>query len=673
VEPDYQGTKALILRRLRKAVRQLAAPATPAAKPVHTLQAELQAVGSTLPGWVSGRRSRPSTYFSTSAATRDVLRAHDEVRCTALRDTAERIRAHEFDLLGSGPFVPVDATRVTGEALEFVPIDWHLDPVARCRFSRELRQEEWTPAARPEGSDIKRPWELGRCQHFLPLVQAYHVTGQPEYARELAHQIADFIEANPLGRGVNWACTMDVAIRAANWTMTLDGLRECSLLPDDWWQSAYAALFDHGAFIETHLENTYEVTSNHFLSDIVGLMFVAAAFRDLPQGQRWLADCQRWLEREMQVQVLPDGADYESSIPYHRLVSELFLGATRLGQLGGVSFAEPYLLSLRNMVGFLADTLRPDGLMAQVGDADDGRLHILTDYGHSAQDARHLFGAAAAVFADRSLIALGGSAARWEAAWWGLHESGTINEERPAVRRLFADAGIAVCRDRNVYLLITNGRVGTAGFGNHKHNDQLGFELHVAGEPLFVDPGSFVYTSDPAARNLFRSTAMHNTVRIDEAEQNAFNPEWLFRMFAGDPPEHLAFVADDDHVEYRGRHRGYARLPEPVIHQRRVRWEATSRVLYVADSFDGQGTHRLSWHFHGAPGVVCEVEGTRVLLRTSSLVAVLEAPAGLKPVVTESWYSPSYGRRERCQAVDFTTTLAAPTPTLTFTVRQVTP
>ena len=35
----------------------------------------------------------------------------------------------------------------------------------------------------------------------------------------------------------------------------------------------------------------------------------------------------------MQVQVLADGADYESSVPYHRLVTELFLGARAAGGL----------------------------------------------------------------------------------------------------------------------------------------------------------------------------------------------------------------------------------------------------------------------------------------------------------------------------------------------------
>src|SRR5207248_362281 len=110
----------------------------------------------------------------------------------------------------------------------------------------------------------------------------------------------------------------------------------------------------------------------------------------------------------------------------------------------------------------------------------------------------------------------------------------------------------------------------TKGFGNHKHCDQLAFEYHLAGVPLLVDPGSHVYTSDPDTRNLFRSTRSHNTLMIDGEEQNEIRPEWLFRMFEHAAPEHVDWVERAEAVEYEGRHRGYARLSAPVVHQRRI-------------------------------------------------------------------------------------------------------
>ena len=153
------------------------------------------------------------------------------------------------------------------------------------------------------------------------------------------------------------------------------------------------------------------------------------------------------------------------------------------------------------------------------------------------------------------------------------------------------------------YLLVTNGIVGTAGFGNHKHNDLLGFEYHVDGAPVLVDPGSYVYTSDPDARNLFRSTACHNTLCVDGVEQNELRAEWLFRMFEQAAPEHIEVGEDDGGYRYRGRHHGYARAADPVVHERAFTLARQSAVLEIQDVLLGQGTHRLRWHFHFAPGV----------------------------------------------------------------------
>src|SRR6185295_15773817 len=126
------------------------------------------------------------------------------------------------------------------------------------------------------------------------------------------------------------------------------------------------------------------------------------------------------------------------------------------------------------------------------------------------------------VLGDRSAMPVGAEDALWESAWWGgdVDRAETAQQAPPPLSRLFPHAGLAVCRTEAACLLITNARVGTAGFGNHKHNDLLSFEFHAHGTPLIVDPGSYLYTSDPGARNLFRSTRYHSTVSVDGVEQN---------------------------------------------------------------------------------------------------------------------------------------------------------
>ena len=693
---------ASLLRRLTQASSVPPTEARQSLPP--SLADQLRAGGLSTADWLTEHRRLSRLYAALPDEQIAMLRRRFPDQAARTVSAADRILRHEFNLLGSGLFVPVDPARPPRDG--YTPIDWYLDPIRKLRFPERVPYRDWNLLAmRPGLADVKLPWELARSQHWPTLGQAYRLTADDRYASEIVNQHDDFVAANPVGFGVNWTCTMDVAIRAFNWALALELVQESSAVTGAALERTYTSLFEHATFIEANLENKYEVTSNHFLSNVVGLYALGLVFHDLPAGGGWVRRCREWLEQEMRVQVLADGADYESSIPYHRLVTELFLSGARLAEIEGVPLSAAYLHRLQQMVEFLLATTRPDGLQPQVGDADDGRLHIFTGYGTwNPQDARHLTAPAAIIMRRPEWLRGCDADGLWEAAWWGCDvddvsvdvppeagaEAGTwaIRPTPPRPNtpgrtapvqaapgqtlpiqagRLFADAGIAVARTAGAYLLATNGRVGTNGFGNHKHNDLLGFEFHSGGIPLIVDPGSYVYTSDPDARNTFRGTAYHNTIRVDGAEQNDLKPEYLFRLFETSTVEHLGFVETDAHVEYSGRHSGYARLPHPVIHERTLRLLKGADSLEIIDVLRGTGAHELAWHFHFAPGVDVESgpSGGRSGGDAGQSHFILTArgsargprfrftvPRELAAVVQSAWYSPSYGVRVQCEALE---------------------
>jgi hypothetical protein len=621
-----------------------------------TFEAAVGAIDMPPIAWCGRRRDTAAAYASISPEALAKLRREHGERVRLTVAAAERLLRHEFDFLGSGPYVPLDPDRPA--AGDYKPIDWHLDPVRQLRYPRGFPHRDWDfYGMRPGNADVKYPWELSRCQHWATLGQAYRLTDDDRFAIEMSRQLDDFVEANPVGTGVNWTCTMDVGLRAVSWVIGLDLVRTSPALDDAFWMRAYAALYDHGVFIGDNLENTYEVTSNHFLSNLAGLLFLASVFADLPAGSQWNRFSRAALEHEVSVQVLPDGADYESSIPYHRLVTELFLGAVRLADHQREPMPTACRARVRDMVAFLAAVTRPDGLMPQVGDADDGRLHRFDGGGPaSPQDGRHIFGPAAVMFDQPVWMALAGDLGPWETAWWDLDAAAISAPPRrmESVGRLFPHAGIAVARSQaRHYLLVTNGIVGTNGFGNHKHNDQLSFEYHHGGTPLIVDPGSYVYTSDADMRNLFRSTAYHNTASIDGVEQNELRPTFLFRLFEMANAETVSFEDGAEAVEYVGRHHGYERLPEPVSHERRFRFSKSTGGLLIVDRFTGQGGHTIRWHFHLAPGIGAERSGAAtVLLKGCGRRWHLEVPAGVDLGIDQAAYSPSYGVSVPCIAID---------------------
>ena len=619
---------------------------------VHSSVLERELTGEKLSfdEWLKRRRETKRQYVETTLACVDVLREREPDAVKATIAAAEEFLAHKFDLLGSGPFVPADPDRPALDGYQ--PIDWYLDPVRQLRFPRGIPHKRWKLfEMRPGNADVKYPWELSRSQHWITLAQAWQLTRDERFAREIANELKDFIEANPVGVGINWTCTMDVAIRAANWCLALSILQDCPCLDNPFWRRAYEVLCDHATFIFANLENHYEVTSNHYLSNVVGLHVLASEFIDLEAGRAWDRWAREALETEIKVQVHDEGTDFESAVPYHRLVTELFMASACLARHQGRPLSRDYEAKLARMVEFMFAVTRPDGRIPVIGDADDGRFHIMSHLGGwDRQDVRHLFAPAALLLRHPEWLSHAGPAAAWEATWWGFdvaaldHASDRL--PLPSVAKLFPEFGLAVARRGGHYVVVTNGAVGTKGFGNHKHNELLSFEYHCDGAPVIVDPGSFCYTSDFAARNLFRGTAYHNTVVVDGIEQNEINPEWIFRMFEKANPEHLAFAEDGDWVEYRGRHHGYERLDRPVTHERSLRLNRESGLLLLEDRIGGAGEHDLRWHFHLAPGVGGKLNSAGIFGLSTAQGPMLLAIEPIVPgVVEDSWYSPSYGIR----------------------------
>jgi len=165
----------------------------------------------------------------------------------------------------------------------------------------------------------------------------------------------------------------------------------------------------------------------------------------------------------------------------------------------------------------------------------------------------------------------------------------------------FPDAGWYVMRDNMNYCIISCGPNGQNGNGGHCHNDKLSFELCIDGEDVIVDPGTYVYTAEPEARNRFRCTAYHNTVMIDGEEQNRFEKNNLFSMKNEALAKCLKWEIGDEADIFIGEHYGYKRLLKPIIHQRKIMFYKKEGNLQITDIFEGKGEHDLEWNFILSP------------------------------------------------------------------------
>jgi hypothetical protein len=559
---------------------------------------------------------------------------------------AERICRHEFDLLGSGPFCSGN------------PIDWHIDPVSGYRWSKKLFSELRTQRTVPNGGDLKLPWELSRMQHLATLGKAFRLTRKGSYASEIVDQINHWIDDNPCPYGVNWTCAMDVAIRAMNIIWGYLFIKDASPVTDEFRTRLAVSLWQHGQFILSNLEfgprkDGSITNSNHYITDIVGLLCLGLMCPALKFAEQWKVIGIKALIEEMDRQVYQDGVNFESSVSYHRLVLELFTAAALLCRTNNVVLPNKFWTRLERMFEFVLYVTRPDGKIPVVGDADDGRLFILSNYGNwDRQDCRYLLSIGAMLFdrADMKANTRGFS----EEAFWFLGHSrmsafAALNPESADLQsKAFPDGGFYVMRQSNRYLVACCGEVGTNGVGNHKHNDLLSFELYAGDKPFIVDPGSYVYTRDAKCRNLFRSTKYHNTVVVDGQEQNRFEPGRMFEM----TPDAKVLVhkwlstVDIDLLDVE--HTGYARLDPPVSHRRMFQFNKAEGIWNIVDVLSGAGEHSAEWYFHFDAGIVLAEAGEgifRTCCEGTNLELALRSETPVAFKIEDGWVSRQYGKK----------------------------
>jgi hypothetical protein len=550
----------------------------------------------------------------------------------------EHVLVHTFDLLGSGPVAlgPV--------------IDWHLDFKSGLRFPSDAPAGKVDYAQLDRPSDVKVPWELSRGQHLTRLGQAWVIARDERAPREFEAEVRAWIPANPPGIGVNWACTMDVALRAVSWIWAL-ALFEDAGFSEGFRETILLALHQHGVWIPEHLEFG-EVNGNHYLSDALGMIALGVAFDATSEGRRWSDAGARIFEEEILLQTTPDGAGIEGSVPYHRLVLELFLVGRRLLDVAGRPLSREFDARLARMFEFVEAYVTPEGLSPVVGDADDGRALVLgredvRDHRALLSTGAVLFGrgsfrARAANLHEDSLWLLGpGSVAAWDA----------LPAEEPSGTRAFPDGGFFVLRSAAQYVFVDAGPVGFKGRGGHGHNDCLSFEWHAFGRPVLTDSGAYVYTASPEWRNRFRSTAFHNTIRVDGEEINRFPSALALWSLKNDAvPFDVTLSARADGEELVAAHTGYRRLADPVTVRRRFAVEQSLARLRVEDRFEGRAMHLVEFFFHAAP----ESRGRQVdgslELNCPNGIRVLVSPRGLPSLVwerREGWFSPSYGVKIR--------------------------
>jgi hypothetical protein len=221
------------------------------------------------------------------------------------------------------------------------------------------------------------------------------------------------------------------------------------------------------------------------------------------------------------------------------------------------------------------------------------------------------------------------------------------------------DTGYYVSRSAAGDHLVIDG--GPHGYlnGGHSHADALSLTFARHGSPLLIDTGTGCYTIDIAQRDRFRSTALHNTVVVDDRSQSVPRGPFHWAHIASSSVHRWRTNQGFDYFD--GSHDGY----DPVRHRRHV-LALHDDLLVVADLITGPGTRRASAYWHIDPHWRVQIHGCRALCLADGDRAELVTASGVMEAVSGDGetglgvHSPVYGRVEPATTIRMTHTGVAP-------------
>jgi hypothetical protein len=477
------------------------------------------------------------------------------------------------------------------------PVDWHLDPVARRRVPL-LHWSRIDPFDVALCGDSRIIWHVNRHQWLVLLGEAYRLTGERRYADRFDETIRDWIRVNPVGMGINWTSSREVAYRLIAWCWALALFWSAPVMTADFLTLLIDELRLHAVHLERYL--SYGPQPNWPLTiEALALFYAGCLFPELRRGEQWRRKGLVLFDKQLMREIAPDGRCGVPSTAHHRRILEASLHFLLLADRHAV----PVAPAIRDRVCALLDAMlplrRPDGMLMQVGEPDaDWVLPLLP---RRRDDWRGLFAVAAALFGNGH-YAWAAGAATTEVAWC-LGSKGVAAFDRlaptppdtlPSVESI--RGGYVQMRNgwgrESHQLLLEMGSEGREGMPG----DALGIQCTAFGEPVVADPDIAGPASHREWQQFLHSTRTHSSLFVDGVAPGAANAP---RRMNAAPRSRAVLrqwcrnerfeLADADHDGYRA-------LPHPVVHRRRVLFVKQAYWVLI-DDLQGAGRHRLDLVF----------------------------------------------------------------------------
>lgn len=373
--------------------------------------------------------------------------------------------------------------------------------------------------------DIKIPWEMSRLQYLIILAFAFIENKDEKVLKKYNSIINDWTSANPPGYGVNWTCTMEVAIRMTNIAISFMIVKK--YLSEKQINLITQSLAEHKKYIY-HFPEISDVPGNHYLSNLMGAFLIES----ISGNNKSIDVTLQNFVNEAKNQFLKDGCHFEMSPTYHVMCLEMVSIVTAFA-LRKKSTDNRQIIELikiyKNGVSF-CEKIGNNYEVPIFGDNDSGQI---ISFNKKTRNYKSLKQFLNIISNKRAELNLEYHTVLLLSISKIISKDQKINIKEKVNISSFSNHFFTGIKVNQLSAIMRVGKQGLKGRASHDHDDALHTSLSKNGEDILVDKGCHSYTLDKEIRWKYIVSSAHNSLKEIGKERSNLNQGSIVKTVRG--------------------------------------------------------------------------------------------------------------------------------------------
>jgi len=422
------------------------------------------------------------------------------------------------------------------------------------------------------------PWQLSRHPEWSHLAKYYLLTGDEQAAQTYADMLDSWLKQAVVPENVSgyktitWR-TIEAGIRMMSWCHQISCFINSPALTDKLITEYYISIYEHGWRLRNFCTH-----GNWLIMELHGLIRISVTATFLNDAQEWYEYALKRLCDELDIQIYPDGFQYELSTGYHGVVDGNYVNVLRIFDILGLDYPKVLTEKLERCFDIYPQLSRPDRCMPPLNDAGDvnivGKMRTALTLYPEREDFR----------------------------WFAT--GGKEGKAPDYLSYAFPYAGSVIMRtgwDSDAIWAYMD----CSPFGRgHQHEDKLNVLISAYGKKLLTEAGIYDYDTSEMRRYVL-STRAHNTVMIGGKEQ-CIRPRYRWADEDIFKKADFEFTVNDDYELAKAQYdQGYGKEFDDVKHERKLifikKAEGTTPFFVAIDRFTAPDAEKRKyeaiWHF----------------------------------------------------------------------------